>query len=129
MKEYSTRQRTELLGLLARRPAHDFTADELVAELAGSGINRSTVYRNLGHLARDGVITQKISDDGRRKVYRFNAAHGCAGHLHLLCVKCGSIVHMDGELTEVIARLTDSGCGFSLKTETTVIEGLCKNCR
>ena len=129
MKEYSTRQRTELLGLFAKRPAHDFTADELAAELAESGVNRSTVYRNLGHLTRDGVITQKISDDGRRKVYRLNAAHGCAGHLHLLCVKCGSIVHMDGEMTGIIARLTDSGCGFSLSTESTVIEGLCKDCR
>lgn len=129
MKEYMTRQRAQVLALLQGDPARDFSAEELAERLQGSGVNRSTVYRNLDKLAQNGMVLQKISADGTRKVYRYNAAYGCAGHLHLVCARCGRVVHLEHGLTEDISSLLQRESGFCMDAESTVIRGLCDRCK
>ena len=129
---YNTKQKNAILACLEAQKTLSLTVDGVCAALtaAGEQIGRSTVYRRLEELCREGVISRFAPEEGRSVTYRF-IGNGCGehAHFHLICTDCGEIAHTHcHELEHLFAHLAGEH-GFSIDAKKTVLYGKCAKCR
>lgn len=124
MASYSTEQRKLLMLYLRCHPDKYFSARQIAEALKEAGISQSAVYRNLALLEEEGFVSRTLKSGGRESVYQFVGADACQNCLHLTCVKCGSICHMEAKEIEALLPQT----GFTLDRKKTVLYGVCLNC-
>lgn len=93
-------------------------------------INITTVYRYMDKLESENQVIKYKSDNGKTAVYQYvEDGMGCSGHLHLKCVNCGKIIHLDCHFMDEIAKHIDDDHGFLIQCKNSLIYGLCENCR
>lgn len=99
---------------------------EVAADLAGVGLDKATVFRNLNDLTDAGLLSRSELGD---HVWRFELRdpkheHG-GSHPHFVCVDCGSV----SCITEAVlpGKLKTRALDFGEITEI-LVRGHCKNC-
>ena len=109
-KTYKTRQRAEIEGVL--RDGDCMTVRDICARLASSGANvgETTVYRTLEKMAAEGDVR------------RYD------GHVHLRCLRCGALEHLDCGFIRRMEAHIEKEHGFTLDSGRTVLYGLCGRC-
>ena len=129
---YNTKQKDALLRCLAAHKKESLTVDGVTAALAAAGepIGRSTVYRRLEELCKEGRISRFAPEAGKSVTYRFIGSDcGEACHFHLICTACGEVAHTHcHELEALFAHMADAH-GFAVNERKTVLYGLCGKCR
>jgi len=125
MKEYSTKQRDELMHFFAEHPDTQFTANTIV-ELLADKISKSAVYRNLSKLENEGTISRAVKEGCRESVYQYTKSEECKNSIHLACIKCGNIKHMNPKAAEHVREAVIDNDGFFIGNG--VVYGLCGNC-
>ena len=55
--------------------------------------------------------------------------HHCEEHLHLKCVSCGCIIHLECAFMQEISEHILEDHGFKLQCKNSIIYGLCRECR
>ena len=118
----SSKQRDAVLQVLQGSCDHP-TADviyERVKEIIPN-ISLGTVYRNLGQLHDEGIITVVESSD-KKVHYEGNLED----HIHFLCKGCDVITAVFCK-TETPAIFNEMG--YEVEKQKTVYYGLCKACR
>ena len=89
------------------------------------GIDLSTVYRTLDLLVEEGLASSVDLGDGRA-VY---AARQHAGHVHLVCRRCGGILDVDASPFEPLLEQLQVEFGFTCCPRHFALYGLCAECR
>lgn len=129
---YNTKQKHTILRCLEAQKSRSLTVDGVCAALAEAGeqIGRSTVYRRLEELCREGVISRFAPEEGRSVTYRFIGSEcGADCHFHLICTGCGEIAHTHcHELEHLFAHMAGEH-GFAIDGKKTVLYGRCEKCR
>lgn len=131
-KGYRTAARTHIMEYLQQNSDRSVTAADISVYLENSGlaINLSTIYRYLGKLAEEGLVNKYTSESGSTALYQIAALSGaCDGHLHLKCVRCGRIYHLDCEFMDEITEHILKDHGFEIICKGSVLNGLCDHCR
>ncbi len=128
MAGYKTRQRELLLNYLQAHPDEALTAGQIADALAEK-VSRSTVYRTLAALEREGRLSRTAKAGDRERRYRYSDAPRCRGCLHLNCMRCGRTMHMAEQEADQLAASLAATDGFALSRADTVIYGLCAKCR
>ena len=123
MASYATEQRKLLMLFLQCHPDECFSAAEIADALSDASVSLSAVYRNLTYLEKQGLINRRVKEGRRESLYQFVASPSCRNCLHLSCVKCGSIHHVQAES---FAPLMQNG--FTLDCQKTVLYGVCRDC-
>ncbi len=120
----NTKQRQRVLSALKARNDHP-SADQIYLDIKSidSKISRSTVYRNLNVMVKQGDVHQiKIS-----QVDHFEIRQDT--HYHLLCIECKSIIDLpltyQNEFDLVVAKETS----YIIHKHHIVFEGICKKCQ
>lgn len=128
--EYSTRQKRELMKFLRERSLQHFSVDDVVFEMQDRGekIGRSTVYRYLELLAEQGSV-RKYQNQGVTQYQHVADASSCDGHFHMMCSRCGNLMHVDCSLMRAMSEHLISEHGFRLDPRETILVGLCAKCR
>ena len=133
MTGYQTQQRNLLISFFESHPDKAFTIDEVMQclqnEQGADAPSRSTVYRTVADLEKEGSLKRSYLSEQRRSAYQYHDAHACASHLHIRCEKCHALMHLNAEVSETIARLLQSDANVSLDVGNTVLLGCCKKCR
>ena len=121
MKNYS-KQREAILNALRSTDTHP-TAAQVYAMVKKElpNISLGTVYRNLGQLKDEGLITIVESSDTKVH-YEGNLTD----HIHFLCKNCHNITDVFCK-TQVPTALSDMG--LQVESAKTVYYGLCNSCR
>lgn len=127
MKSYQTAQRKQLFGFLVRHRDRQFTVEELAQQL--EGVSLSAVYRNINRLVADGAVRRFEQEGSRKFLYQYLGDSSCTGHLHLKCEKCDSILHMDPQTVEALARVIRQSNGFDLDKGKSILFGSCSSCK
>ena len=110
----------------ALRRSRPFTAQQLVAELRGTG--RATVFRTLDLLVRLGVLSRMHAViEGERCVryMRCEPEH----HHHLRCRACGRVEEIEAADLERRLGAIAARRGFLSVAHEVEIAGLCPRCR
>ncbi len=132
MAEYKTEQKKSLLAFLKANCESSYTIEEIVEGLSateGHAPGKSTVYRLMTRLVEDGVVRRSAGAQGRQFVYRIIADDHCKNHLHLQCMDCGRILHLDEGLSDSLLESVRSAQNFSVSEEDTVLMGRCADCK
>ena len=132
MAEYLTEQKKMLTEILKKNADRGYSIEELISELhdlyGDAAPGKSTVYRLMTHMVEEGRVRRLSAGHGRRFVYQIIEHESCHSHLHLKCVDCGRLLHLERELTEELTSKVRAEKSFSVLKEETVLFGICADC-
>lgn len=123
---YLTQSRKRVLDLFSSSPSSSFSLSDIITELDGTA--KSSVYRIVDSLEKDGYIRKVGVTESRSILYQLSDRELCPHHMHIRCVKCGKTVHISEEISREIAQIIFEKEGFS-ECFSTVFKGLCPECR
>lgn len=126
MKAYHTRPKELLTDFFSSNKDKCFSSREIID--SGLGIGEATVYRLLSKLTEEGTLTKSVAGDGKSSLYRFNERNDCHDHIHLKCLKCGDIIHMECDTFHHLESHIEAEHDFLIDNSHTVIYGKCKKC-
>ena len=130
MSSYHTEQKKILLDFLTKNKDRSFTIDEITESIQslGASVGRSTVYRLVNRLVEDGAVRRFVKPDSRSAAYQLVAGDHCESHLHLKCLGCGMLFHMDEEISDELVKKIRRSSAFSVDEEESVLYGKCSTC-
>lgn len=128
----NTRQKAVILDYIKSRKETHVRVEDILEGLKEQGepVGKATVYRFLKSLEDEGKIRKYTLCDKVPACYQYVGDHPeCLHHYHLMCSKCGKIIHADSlkiqsfmdEILEKEKFVVDAG--------KTVFYGYCENCR
>jgi len=130
VKSYNTKARKYILDFLEKNTDVTVSATDIYEYVTSKdeSINRATVYRNLNKLEEEKRVIKFSEAPSKKAVYQIVKNHGCEGHLHIKCVKCGKLLHRDcGFMDELMEHLRQKH-EFSLECSGSILYGICKEC-
>ena len=117
--------RDAVRGVMGESSRHDWSIDDLTAELGTRGIaaDFSSVFRALAFLEHEGAVSRVELGDGK---VRFEPTHG--HHEHVRCQSCGAVAAVPGCLLETARPDVERQTGFSITGHSLLFTGLCSEC-
>lgn len=121
---YRTHQRLALLGFLENNAERQYTIDEMIEQLGEDAPAKSTAYRIVKKLCDEGFIRRFSREGTAGAVYQLAGKCCCAEHLHIRCLECGLLIHLDRSAQDELTKNT----GFVLDDERSMLYGRCAAC-
>ena len=128
---YNTAARSRILAILKENHDRTVNANDILKVLKDSGndVNITTIYRYLDKLTESGEVMKYIAENGTRAVYQYvGESQHCEEHLHLQCIRCGAILHLNCDFMDEISEHVLEEHGFRIQCRNSIIYGLCHNC-
>ena len=131
---YKTAQKKNLIEFMTKYSEKAFSVDELCEKMqreypASQMPGKSTVYRLIQKMTEDGSVKRLAEEKGRRFVYQIAAGENCSYHLHLKCMECGRLLHMDDAQSIKLMNQVFEKNHFKVDEKQTVLMGRCSNCK
>lgn len=129
---YITVQRTQLISFMEKNKDRFMSAGEIFNGMKNDICStvilaKSTLYRLLDHLSQENILQREIKKGTRQFVFRLAEGEACGDHLHMTCVDCGSLVHLDRDQSlEIQACLSKSDLELE---QSSMLFGHCEKCR
>ena len=128
---YHTKQHEAVLNYIASLEGAHVTAAQIVEHFGKEGvpIGRTTIYRHLGKLTKNGKLRRYTTDGISGACYQYaDSGEDCRVHFHLKCENCGRLLHVECEtLNEVRQHIFDKHA-FEVDALKTVFYGKCVGC-
>jgi len=124
-----TAQRRAILSVIETANKH-LDASQILrkAQRLDASVNRSTVYRTLGLLKRQGLIDEldlmHLNGEGHyyeRKLGR--------DHIHMACLRCGKVTEFVSERFDSLKSQMERECRFRILVARLEVGGYCPSCR
>ena len=125
---YHTQQRCALLAFLSAHADEQFTVEQLLTAMGDAAPGRSTVYRALDRLVEEGTVRRFAPESGGSAAYQAMDPGHCDAHLHLKCVGCGRLIHLDTGVSDALQSDLLRAAGFTVDGRSTTIYGTCAAC-
>jgi Fur family ferric uptake transcriptional regulator len=124
-----TQQRRAILSVMEMAKKHLDAAQLLrKAQRLDASVDRSTVYRTLQLLKRQGLIDEldlmHIHGEGHYYERKLNR-----DHIHMACLRCGKISEFVSDMFEKLKRQVASDCRFRIVVSRLEIGGYCNTCQ
>ena len=125
---YNTEKRSLIIDFLSKNKSSSFSIEEICEKILPDGHGKSTVYRQISSLVKEGKIRRSSEGDGRRITYQYidESAH-CEGHLHLKCKECGVLIHLSHAASATLEKNIMQNSGFTLDIGA-LLFGVCDGC-
>ena len=124
-----TQQRRAILSVMETATKHLDAAQILrKAQRIDPSVDRSTVYRTLRLLKRNGMIDEldlmHINGEGHYYERRLER-----DHIHMACLRCGKITEFVSNSFEKLKQQVEKDCRFRVLVSRLEIGGYCSECR
>ena len=134
MAQYATEQKKILTDFLRAHREESFSVEAIVDGMRaehGTGIvpATSTVYRLMTKLVAEGTVKRFVRGNSRKFAYQIVMGEHCDCHLHLKCMGCGRLIHLDESVSDELLDKVKSISDFSVNEEATVLFGSCADCK
>ena len=130
-KTYKTEGRKKIMDIMRQSGGVPLSVPQIEGKLqeGGSPLNKTTIYRYLDKLEDSGDVVKYAGDEGRKALFQLvDRKRRCDQHLHLKCVECGALLHLDGPTMSTLAEQVYTEHGFMIQCRNSVIYGLCQEC-
>lgn len=128
---YKTKLRSCILSLFVSLPSGSFSAQEIYELLGEKGekANLTSVYRNLESMTNEGILIRFRDSGSDKATYQYAGRSGeCRSHLHIKCISCGEMSHLDCDFMNLLERHIFEDHGFSILCDRSTLYGLCRRC-
>lgn len=89
----------------------------------------TTIYRYLNKLVEDNIVIKYTSGKGRKANYQYlGEKRDCNNHIHIQCIKCGQILHLDCEYMDDLVNHIKAKHGFNIEHNKSILYGKCSKC-
>lgn len=122
---YNTKQKERILAYLIEHQRQRVSADELAARLS---LGKTTAYRHLEALVASGEATKYALASGATCYQYVADASQCKRHSHLVCTRCGEMLHVDCDVMQQLQGHMAERHGFALDAEKSMLYGCCARC-
>lgn len=132
VNSYTTVSRKKILDYLKSSSEKTVTAADvdLYLKSKNSEVNITTIYRYLDKLSKEGTVIKYVAEKGSQAVYQYvEPGRKCEEHLHLKCVRCGKIIHLDCHFMQEISSHILESHGFTLQCKNSMLYGICRDCK
>ena len=127
-KSYTTKNRLVILDYLKENCSTTISAADIKKHLEEKeiSVNTTTVYRLLDKLCAENIIIKYSDINSDKAVYQYAGEKGhCREHLHLKCIKCGKVMHLDcGFMDELYCQGFDKSPVNSLNAKYLSLENI-----
>lgn len=130
-KEYKTKSRKLILQYLIEEKEHTVSISDVLDFLKEQEelVNVSTIYRYLDKLVSEGKVMKYQNEEGKRAVFQYiEEENACHQHLHMQCVKCGRVIHLNCGFMEEIKGHMMEHHRFRLQCHNSILYGICSEC-
>ena len=133
MAHYQTAQKKNLTDFMMKHSEKTFSVEELYDEMEKEYKGRelpgkSTVYRLIQQMVEEGTVKRMVREHSRKFAYQIAGGEHCAFHLHMKCMDCGRLLHMDDdESLRLMAEVMKIN-NFEVDGKQTVLVGKCSAC-
>ena len=131
-KSYHTKTSDLISQFIQTKMDKGFTAAQLSSFLKKNGVdvNKTTVYRNLDKMTESGKLTKHKSMVADGFVYQTaEEEQHCEEHIHFLCSKCGSVIHLSDKKTERYLKSLSDELGLQINLSQSSLNGICNKCK
>lgn len=124
-----TTQRRAILDVIIENREKHLSSEEIYDLVKDKypEIGLATVYRTLQLFEELGIIYKLNFDDGRSRYELYHDEDH--QHHHLICLKCGSVIEMEGDLLENLEEAIESTKDFEIVDHNVKFFGYCSKCR
>ncbi len=124
-----TAPRRAILGVIETANKHLDAAQILrKARAVDASVDRSTVYRTLGLLKRQGLIDEldlmHINGEGHYYERKLGP-----DHIHMACLRCGKISEFVSKTFDSLKKQLERDCRFHIVVSRLEVGGYCSACR
>jgi len=128
-KTYQTQGKNRLESFLSSHPDAHFTVDEICIAINGDMSAKSSVYRNLSELCRDGKVRKFKGEGENACVYQYlGEDRACRDHFHLKCIECGHLEHLECFMGKDLCQHIGEHHGFTVDSGRSILYGVCAKC-
>ncbi|MGA8298560.1 MAG: transcriptional repressor [Terriglobales bacterium] len=124
-----TAQRRAILSVMETATKH-LDASQILrkARHLDATVDRSTVYRTLELLKRQGMIDELdlMHLNGERHYYERKLG---PDHIHMACLRCGKITEFVSEIFDSLKKQLERDCRFHIVVSRLEVGGYCSGCR
>ena len=125
--KYLTKNKKTVLGFLKANADRHYTIEEIQKELPD--IPQASLYRIIDSLVEIGLVRKYIVDNNTPACFQYVGDGIKHSHFHLLCTKCGKLIHLEcHEVNELIEHI-EKEHGFSVDISKVNLYGLCEECQ
>ena len=137
---YNTKTRQLILDYLINNRQHAVSASNILEHLEEQGASITAVengrlaleaIQNAAPRTYDAILMDVMMPEmnGEKAVFQYvDEGRHCREHLHLKCVQCGRIYHLDCHFMDEVRAHLMAEHGFTLQCEGSVLYGLCRHC-
>ncbi len=128
----NTHQKMAILEYMKACGGRHIRAEDIICGLQAQGeaVGKATVYRFLKALESEGQIRRYTISDKVPACYQYVGDHPeCREHCHLMCTRCGQLIHVENPVIKTFTKQTMEEDGFLIDESKTVFYGLCRQCR
>jgi len=124
-----TQQRRAILSVIETANKHLDAAEILrKAQRLDASVDRSTVYRTLALLKRQGMIDELDLMHMNGEAHYYERRLG-PDHIHMACLRCGKISEFVSEIFDSLKHQMERDCRFQIIVSRMEIGGYCSACR
>ena len=124
-----TTQRRAILSVIETASKHlDATQILRKARMVDASVDRSTVYRTLDLLKRQGLIDELDLMHLKGEGHYYERKLG-RDHIHMACLRCGKITEFVSETFESLKEQLERDCRFHIVVSRLEVGGYCAGCR
>ena len=133
MAQYATEQKKILMDFLRTHREESFSVEAIVEGMradnpSGTIPATSTVYRLITKLVDEGEVRRFVKGHSRQFLYQIVDREHCHSHLHLRCMDCGKLIHLNERVSDELLDTIRSSSNFSVNEAETVLMGACSDC-
>jgi Fur family ferric uptake transcriptional regulator len=124
-----TAQRRAILSVIETAKKH-LDASQILrkAKRLDATVDRSTVYRTLGLLKRQGMIDELDLMHLKGEGHYYERKLG-RDHIHMACLRCGKITEFVSERFDSLKSQLEQECRFRILVARLEVGGYCSACR
>ena len=112
-----------------RKPYTTKTRQIILEYLKSHKVNTTTVYRYLDKLCAEHIVIKYPDLNSDKAVFQFAGEEKkCTEHLHLKCIRCDKVVHLDCDFMDEFKEHLYKDHGFRLHCSGDMLHGICQDC-
>ena len=124
--KYHTKHKTTLLTFLEENKDQHLNIQEIQKALPTIPV--ATLYRLMDSLVNEGTVRKFIIGPNQFCCYQFSGCNHEHHHFHLICERCGKLIHLECDEVNLLLEHIKVEHGFDVNVDKVNLYGLCEEC-
>ena len=126
--KYITKNKLKILNCLKDNQDKHLSIENIF-DLLNKDVPLASIYRIVDELVEEGAVRKYIIDRNNSACYQYIGDGNEHQHFHLLCTKCGRLIHLECDEVNHLLSHIQSDHGFDVDISKITLYGVCKDCQ